>query len=97
MTTRRSRPLVALALFAGCAAAVTAADVVILKDGFVIQGKVRKETESVPDKATGQSFTVPRAGGFDLLDDGPRLIVFSSHAKQLGEISTDQAVRVRPA
>lgn len=80
----------------GLVAAVASApaDVVILKDGFVIQGTVRKELETVRDPATGRGFSVPRAAGFDYIDDGPRLIVFSSHNRQLGEINKD--VKLRP-
>lgn len=80
----------ALALLAGLAPA----DVVILKDGFVIQGNVSKEKELIRDPATGQSFVVPKGNGFDFLDDGARLVIFSSHHKQLGEIGKD--VKVRP-
>ena len=79
-----------LAALAGSAPA----DVVILKDGFVVQGKVGKEMERIFDKATGQAFVVPKANGFDYLDDGARVVIFSSHHKQLGEVGKD--VQVRP-
>ena len=41
------RPLAIALLAAGCGA-VAAADVVILPDGYTIQGKWRKEQEMVP-------------------------------------------------
>ena len=86
----------ALALLGLLAVAVASApgEVVILRDGFVIQGKVRKETELFVDKASGQSVPLLKANGFDYLDEGPKLVIFSSHTKQLGEISKD--VKIRP-
>jgi hypothetical protein len=95
---RSCRPLARLAaaviLLVGCALGAAGADVVILKDGFVIQGTVRKETEKIVDKVSGQSFTVPAARGFDMVDEGPKFLIFSSNAKQLGEITKD--VKIRP-
>lgn len=92
--TPLARPAAFAALLFGLAAAAApAADVVILKDGFVIQGALRKESEPLTDKATGQTFLVPKGGGFDQVDDGPRITVFSGHHKQLGEVAKDAAVR----
>jgi pimeloyl-ACP methyl ester carboxylesterase len=95
---RSRRPVVraaaAATLLVGCALGTAGADVVVLKDGFVIQGTVRKETEKIVDKASGQSFTIPAARGFDLVDEGPKFVIFSSNAKQLGEINKD--VKIRP-
>jgi hypothetical protein len=98
-SVRRSlRPFVraafAAALLVGCALGTVGADVVILKDGFVIQGKVTKETDKITDKASGQTFVVLAARGFDLVDDGPKFVIFSSNSKQLGEINKD--VKIRP-
>jgi hypothetical protein len=94
--SRRSlaRAVVAAVLIVGCALGTAGADVVVLKDGFVIQGKVQKETERITDKASGQSFVVPSARGFDVIDEGPKFVIFSSHAKQLGEINKD--IKIRP-
>lgn len=65
-----------LALVASLAPAPSvSADIVILKDGFVIQGKVRQETKTVVDEVTREPFHMPK--GFMLLDDGPRRIYFS--------------------
>lgn len=94
MIARVTRLVPALALFAGAAALGSAAEVVILKDGFVIQGNVRKETETVFDKASGTSVRIVKASGLDMIDEGPKLTIFSTHAKQLGEISPD--VKIRP-
>ncbi|MFO0799624.1 MAG: PHB depolymerase family esterase [Gemmataceae bacterium] len=86
------------AFAAGLAVAVFAAaapaDVIILRDGFTMQGKVGKEVERITDPATGQAFVVAKGGGFDFLDDGARIVIFSSHHKQLGEVSKD--VKARP-
>lgn len=91
------RPLAFLFFLAGLTVAgivaSAPADVVILRDGFVIQGNVRKEMEAVNDRAIGQVL-VPKGNGFDMIDDGPRIIIFSSHEKQLKAISKD--VKIRP-
>ena len=94
MTARRTRTALALALFAGCGAAVSAAEVVILKDGFVIQGNVHKEVETVFDKASGTSVRMAKANGLDMIDEGPKVMIFSTHAKQLGAIAPD--IKLRP-
>ncbi len=93
MTARHSRPALALVLLASCAAVVSAADVVILKDGFVIQGNVHKESEMVFDKSTGTSIRIVKANGLDMIDEGPKVTVFSTHGKQLGAISPDTKLR----
>ncbi len=49
---------------------------VILNDGFVLQGKViRESTVTETDSVTGTPYSYPK--GFFLVDDGPRRIVFS--------------------
>ena len=87
------RIALAAALFLGCALSVQPAELVILKDGFMIQGNVRKETESLRDPFS-KSLTVLKADGFDYVDDGPRMTIVSSHNKQLGEVSKE--VKLRP-
>jgi len=88
-----TRFLFALALLFAAAVAAQPAEVVILRDGFMIQGRVRKETQSVSDPFS-KSLVMLKAGGLDFVDDGPRMTIFSSHHKQLGEISKD--VKIRP-
>ena len=88
------RSSAAAGLLAAGLVATAPADVVIMKDGFVIQGNVKRETESIRDPASGQSFSVPKANGYDMIDDGPRVIIFSKHHRQLGEISKD--IKIRP-
>jgi predicted esterase len=62
-----------------------AADVVIMADGFTIQGRWFKESELMSDPGTG-AVRVAKVGGFDVLDDGPRYIVFSRHSKKGGKL-----------
>jgi len=88
--------MVGLAAFlSGMAISARGAEVVILKDGFVIQGTLVKETTSISDPASGKTFTVPKGNGLDMVDEGPKFVIFSTHAKQLGAISKD--VKLRPA
>jgi hypothetical protein len=92
MSHPNPRILFAAALFLAATAVATApADVVILKDGFTIQGNVIKETEQVT--VQGQTVRIAKANGFDMIDEGPRVIIFSTHQKQLGEISKDAKIR----
>ncbi|MDY3552859.1 PHB depolymerase family esterase [Gemmata sp. JC717] len=81
-------------LLVGACGLGSAADVVILKDGFIIQGTVRKESEPVFDKASGTTVRIVKANGLDMIDEGPKVTIFSTHAKQLGEISPD--IKIRP-
>ncbi|HXD87552.1 MAG TPA: PHB depolymerase family esterase [Urbifossiella sp.] len=87
------RSLAMLALLLGCAI-TSAADVVILKDGFTIQGSVRKESETINDPF-GKSPNILKADGFDYVDDGVRITIFSKNDRQLGAIAKN-AQGVRP-
>lgn len=51
-------------------------DVIILPDGFMIQGKAVKENN-------------PFGYGFDVISDGPKIVVFSSHTKKGAKIEKD--------
>ncbi|MGL6096053.1 MAG: hypothetical protein ACRC7O_09690 [Fimbriiglobus sp.] len=62
-------------LAAGLSAAV-AADAVILSDGFSVQGRTVKENN-------------PAGYGFDVIEDGPKVVVFSSHALKGGKVEKD--------
>lgn len=61
------------------ALAVTAlparADLIFLKDGFVLIGKVKEERSRIVDRYSKTSYTVPK--GFFFVDDGPRRFFFS--------------------
>jgi pimeloyl-ACP methyl ester carboxylesterase len=94
-SARLSSPRLAIVagLLAGFAVAAAGAEVVILKDGFVIQGNVRKEVTSIHDPTAGKTFPIAKADGFDMIDEGPKVFIFSTHAKQLGEVSKDTKLR----
>ena len=77
-----SRPLLFVLLAAG---GVVAADVVIMPDGFVLQGKHFKEKELVTTPG-GPGLVMDKANGFDLMDDGPRSVAFSRHANKGGKV-----------
>jgi hypothetical protein len=56
-------------------ATVARADLLFLKDGFILQGKVRRESVTEFDPVGKDLFVIPK--GFFLLDDGPRRIYYS--------------------
>ena len=88
-----SRVTLAAALIAGCAVAAVGADVVILKDGFVIQGHVSKESFTYVDKASGRPVQMVKGNGFDMIDEGAKVTVFSSHSRQGGVVAPDTKLR----
>jgi hypothetical protein len=99
---RRARPPVfrtaAVAGFlTGLAATLSAAgpETVVLKDGFVIQGNVSKEVTSISDPATGAQFPVVKANGLEMIDEGPKVVIFSSHYRRPDAVGPD--VKLRPA
>jgi pimeloyl-ACP methyl ester carboxylesterase len=66
--------LAGLALVLGAGGSVLA-DLIFLKDGFVLQGRVRREGVTEFDTVGKEPVFIPK--GFFLLDDGPRNIYFS--------------------
>jgi hypothetical protein len=55
---------------------------IVLNDGYVLQGKVMREDVAVEtDPVTGTPYSYPK--GFFLVDDGPRRIVFSQKQVRL--------------
>ena len=65
--------LAVIASFLGFAAVQPArADLFIFNDGYVLQGAVRRESESVFE--SGEMIIIPK--GFYFVDDGPRQIFF---------------------
>src|SRR5262245_50718400 len=67
---RISLPLAALLLLGGS----VQAQLIYLKDGFTINGKVRKEQIVVGDPLSGDAYTYTKAYH---VDDGPRRFYFS--------------------
>lgn len=93
MTARIVRVAFAVTLICACVFAAPAAEVVILKDGFVVQGVKRRETTTVTDKATGTTVPIVKNTGYDLIDEGPKTTIFSVHARQPGDVGTDTKLR----
>jgi hypothetical protein len=61
-----------------CALAVSTsarADLIFLKDGYVIQGKIRREAVVEFDNVSKEMISIPK--GFFMVDDGPRRVYFS--------------------
>jgi hypothetical protein len=52
------------------------ADLIIFKDGFIVQGKVQRQTELIRDPFTGEVFEVARIGGFYTIEADARRIIF---------------------
>ena len=65
------------------AAAKARADLIFLQDGYVLQGKVRREFTAELDSVTKEMQIFPK--GFFLLDDGPRRIYFSQKQVRIVE------------
>src|SRR5687767_8636448 len=51
------------------------ADTVTFKDGFVLEGKIKRENKTIVDPASREPIQL--ADGLFMVDDGARLIVFS--------------------
>lgn len=81
---RRPVLLAALFLLGLTAFTASAVDRVIFRDGFYLEGTVFKEKEQT--NANGIPITIPKAKGFDVLDDGLRWWIFSAHQKQAVEV-----------
>ena len=61
------------------------ADLIFLKDGFVLVGKVKEERTHIVDRFSKTGYTVPK--GFFFVDDGPRRFFFSPLQKKAQERS----------
>jgi predicted esterase len=64
-------------------------DVVILKDGTTLHGKLVKEQTVITDPNSGVSIATGKINGFNLIDDGVRLTVYSTNYRQLGSVDND--------
>lgn len=86
-STLRRISLLALVALLGLWASTGRSDVVILKDGFALQGKVMRETERKFDKPSKQF--VPQGKGFWLVDDNVRRTIFSFQQISKNEKAVD--------
>lgn len=62
-------------------------EVIILRDGYALHGKLGTEQEVVSDPLTGILIPVKKSSGFTSVDDGPRWTVFSVSYKRVGEVN----------
>ncbi len=62
--------------------------VVILNDGFVIQGPYTREMDTMSD-ANGRSIKVAKIDGFDIVQDGPKYVIFSTHSQRGAKIEKE--------
>jgi pimeloyl-ACP methyl ester carboxylesterase len=73
---RASRPVcLAVLAVAVCLGGAARGDLVFLKDGYVLQGSVRREMTSEFDQISKEMTLIPK--GFFMVDDGPRRVYFS--------------------
>ncbi|WP_157369453.1 hypothetical protein [Zavarzinella formosa] len=87
---RNARIVLALGCSALICAMAARADVVILKDGYTLYGvKTIKEREGLLDENTGQTFSVERANGLTVVDDGPRWTIFPQSVTQVADVSSN--------
>src|SRR5438132_12633454 len=56
---------------------VSQADLVIFKDGYTLQGKIKRDSEYFVDPASNLQMNIPKLGGFFRVDDEARSIVLS--------------------
>jgi hypothetical protein len=68
---------VLLAVLLGLPAAARG-DIIVFKDGFVVQGQLKQDKELLLDPASKQWFMVAKLGGFYMVDDRVRRVVFSA-------------------
>jgi predicted esterase len=68
------------------------ADLVIFKDGYTLQGKIKRESTYFVDPASGVQMNVPKLNGFFMVDDEARRIYFS--ARQIQEVPDREPPRV---
>jgi pimeloyl-ACP methyl ester carboxylesterase len=81
-----ARSVAALALAVVLTTLAANAEVVILKDGYVLHGvKILKEKAPIIDDQTGQVFLVDKPNGLYAIDDGARWVVFPKD--QLSDVS----------
>ena len=62
-------------------------EVIILKDGYTIHGKMGTEKTVIHDPLTGEPIVTEKMKGLNTLDDGPRWTVFSANYKRIGDVN----------
>src|SRR5262249_28626782 len=83
-----ARAVAALVLAVVLTTLAANAEVVILKDGYVLHRiKILKEKAPIIDEPTGQVFIVDQANGMYAIDDGVRWVVFPTSKDQLTDVN----------
>lgn len=88
---RRARWCIGIGAIAVAALAYVppaSADVVILKDGYMLHGKIYKEQQIISDAHAGPIVS-SKINGLTLVDDGPRWTIFSATQRQVGDVTKD--------
>src|SRR5262245_12027649 len=67
------------------------ADVVYMKDGFTLHGKVRREADLIVDTATGAMIPITKSGSYFIVDDKVRFVIFGPRSVQ----DADPQVNIR--
>jgi predicted esterase len=75
---RRAAALCLVLAGAGLISAGARADLIILKDGFLIHGRIKHDMVNFVDPVSGRTFTTAKLNGFYMIDDDARRIVFSA-------------------
>jgi pimeloyl-ACP methyl ester carboxylesterase len=83
LTALLRRPTLAALLLTLLACAPARADLLFFRDGFILQGKVKRQSITEFDPVSKEPFLLPR--GFFLLDDGPRRVYFSPARVRIAE------------
>src|SRR5438034_8278002 len=83
-TPFRAAGLIAAFLVGCLAVSAPAVDQVIFKDGFSITG--RHTQEQVSFDAGGTTVLLPKIRGFDMIESGPKVIIFSNKSQQVGKL-----------
>lgn len=70
-------------LLSACFVPAVRGDMVVLKDGLTLHGKVRRQGSVIIDPVSGQAFEIAKINGFFSIDDEARRVIFS--ARQVAE------------
>ena len=69
-----------------CLAAVDPAPVTVtMPDGYTVRGNYARETETATD-GKGRAIRVTKTDGFDVIQDGAKYVIFSTHAGKGGTV-----------
>ena len=85
-----------LALLGGLAVTFAADPVTVtMPDGYTVQGNYARESDTMSD-ANGRPIKVAALNGFDVVQDGPKIVIFSTHAGKGGKVDKEAKREVGP-